>query len=409
MANSTVQAYESNKCTHLEPLGEEDLEYHDRFVCINPPLTDDQRNAIEALKEKLADVREEKDDDVLLRRFLVAREWNPAGAEEMFRGEKVWRKANLPKVCLAESVLRMLRFKCAEILPFTRDRYDRPLVIITGRNFNPGMNGRDNEQMADMFVWGMEVLIASVRPPQPQFVTIVDLEGWGLKNFDTKLAHALAMIAKPYYPDYMGSTFIINYPWVMWGVWKLANVLIEERTKKKIQFLSKEEYMRLLPLMFGKKDLPQRFGGDLVEPDLKGSRSESDAGVCEEWGKVKALPKEEQQEKFLAMLEEFLNETGQSEWLPMVDTANLKAGITDKLPSSGLQKTKGRKKKKSKESDSGDKASSSGTPKKKRSKSKTGKSSSANTIDAVDSKNPTSKKKSASISGVGVENGDVKQ
>ena len=33
---------------------------------------------------------------------------------------------------------------------------------------------------------------------------ILDLEGWGLKNFDSKVSTALAEIAKPFYPDYMG-------------------------------------------------------------------------------------------------------------------------------------------------------------------------------------------------------------
>ena len=44
--------------------------------------------------------------------------------------------------------------------------------------------------------------------PQAQFVLILDLEGWGLKNFDSKVSTALAEIAKPYYPDYMGVRII---------------------------------------------------------------------------------------------------------------------------------------------------------------------------------------------------------
>ena len=82
---------------------------------------------------------------------------------------------------------------------------------------------------------------------------ILDLEGWGLKNFDSKVSTALAEIAKPFYPDYMGvcifyffslyflltflliqQTFIVNYSWVIWGVWKLAKMLLDQRTQEKV-------------------------------------------------------------------------------------------------------------------------------------------------------------------------------
>eukprot|EP01096_Ripella_sp_DP13-Kostka_P002291 TRINITY_DN13096_c0_g1_i1.p1 TRINITY_DN13096_c0_g1~~TRINITY_DN13096_c0_g1_i1.p1 ORF type:complete len:351 (+),score=124.19 TRINITY_DN13096_c0_g1_i1:46-1053(+) len=317
MTNEELQA--------KRPLTEDEVNFiQGTYVFPRPYLTDDQKRMLQQMKERLADViTDESEDDVFILRYLIARNWDMALSEKMFRDGKVWKASTLPLRFRSEALLRFIKFKIVEVRHDIRDRFNRPLVIITGSRYNPGLNHRDHSIMQDTFTWAMEYIISLLKKPFPQFTLILDLENWGLGSFDPKLAKSISAIAKPYYPDYMGTTYIINYPWVIWGVWKLAEVLLEEHTKKKIHFVAKADYQKLFPLLFDADRLYTRFGGNAEEAYIP--PSEFDSAISSEWKKGSALPKEEREAFFDQKLEEHLQTLPEAEanfWREMQHTAN---------------------------------------------------------------------------------------
>lgn len=317
MTNEELQA--------LRPLSEEEVNFiQGTYVFPRPYLSEDQKRSLAELRGRLADaITDESEDDVFILRYLIARNWDMNLSEKMFRDAKAWKATTFPMRFRSEALLRFIKFKVVEIRHDIRDRFNRPLVIITGARYNPNLNNRDHSIMQDMFAWGMEYIISLLRKPFPQFTLILDLDNWGLGSFDPKLAKAISALAKPYYPDYMGTTYIINYPWVIWGVWKLAEVLLEEHTKKKIHFVAKNDYQKLFPLLFDANKMYRRFGGTLEE--LEAPPSEFDAATVSEWKRGAALPKEEREAFFDQKLEEHLMTLPEAEanfWREMQHTAN---------------------------------------------------------------------------------------
>merc|ERR1712137_1219328 len=166
-------------------MSDDDIKFFKRFVFPQPELTESQMEAFQTLKEA---VKEFNCDDYMLKRFLRARSYDPVQAEAMIREERVWMEESAPKKCRFETLARLLSFKTVVLRPEIRDRYNRPLIILSGKYYNPSLSS-DMDAMVDFFIWGMELIKKSIKPPQPQFVLILDLAGWGLRNFNVKLAN----------------------------------------------------------------------------------------------------------------------------------------------------------------------------------------------------------------------------
>ena len=60
-----------------------------------------------------------------------------------------------------------------------------------------------------------------------------------------------------YYPERLGSLYIVNYPFVINMLWKMVKPWLDARTAEKIQFLD----VRKLPEFIDPSFLPTRFGG----------------------------------------------------------------------------------------------------------------------------------------------------
>eukprot|EP01094_Clydonella_sp_ATCC50884_P005579 TRINITY_DN14520_c0_g1_i1.p2 TRINITY_DN14520_c0_g1~~TRINITY_DN14520_c0_g1_i1.p2 ORF type:complete len:176 (+),score=70.88 TRINITY_DN14520_c0_g1_i1:205-732(+) len=135
----------------------------------------------------------------------------------------------------------------------------------------------------------------------------MDLQGWGImRGFDRKYTTMTSALSQAYYPDYMGLTIIVNYPWAVWGAWKVAEYVLDAHTLAKIKFMSKADATALLADLFEPEDLYERFGGKRKEVEPAGS--EFDAEVTKWWQKTRKLPEAEREAEFERALQAFYDE-----------------------------------------------------------------------------------------------------
>ncbi|GIL81616.1 hypothetical protein Vretimale_1227 [Volvox reticuliferus] len=88
-------------------------------------------------------------------------------------------------------------------------------------------------------------------------------------NFNSatqKLLTTFSKIDQDYYPEHLGTMFVINTPLIFRGIWAAVQPLLQERTRKKIVILG-SDYLSTLTQMVPLERLPDIFGGKMpLEP-----------------------------------------------------------------------------------------------------------------------------------------------
>ncbi|GIL58471.1 hypothetical protein Vafri_13601 [Volvox africanus] len=88
-------------------------------------------------------------------------------------------------------------------------------------------------------------------------------------NFNSatqKLLTTFSKIDQDYYPEHLGTMFVINTPLIFRGIWAAVQPLLQERTRKKIVILG-SDYLPTLTQMVPLERLPDIFGGKMrLEP-----------------------------------------------------------------------------------------------------------------------------------------------
>lgn len=74
--------------------------------------------------------------------------------------------------------------------------------------------------------------------------------------------HGSPCAAQDYYPEHLGTMFVINTPLLFRGIWAAVQPLLQERTRKKIIILGSDyigELSKIVPI----ERLPHIFGGKM--------------------------------------------------------------------------------------------------------------------------------------------------
>jgi hypothetical protein len=113
-----------------------------------------------------------------------------------------------------------------------------------------------------------------------QSLTILDCDGVGIsmvvgktKDF-VKLA---ADIGQNYYPEMLGTMFLINTSFFFSAVWSLVKSFVDEKTRKKIN-VEKSSYLKSLQQYVDIDNLPTFLGGTCKCPDIEGGCLYADIG-----------------------------------------------------------------------------------------------------------------------------------
>ena len=86
-----------------------------------------------------------------------------------------------------------------------------------------------------------------------------------MRNNDLQMLRGFLPILQNYYPEVVGRIILVEYPFIIWGLWKIVRPLLDQRTQDKISFITKEE----LDEHFTPDTIPTEIGGNWEMPDAQ--------------------------------------------------------------------------------------------------------------------------------------------
>ncbi|ORZ29452.1 CRAL-TRIO domain-containing protein [Catenaria anguillulae PL171] len=240
-------------------------------------LTDAQQEALLQLQRELVaenKFRPTHHDEHLLLRFLRARKFNVPLAKTMLLNCEAWREKD--KV---EELARTFQFpegdQIRALYPqyyHKIDKLGRPIYIehLGNIDIKKITTITSMERMQQKLIFEYERSLdfrfpaCSLKAGQhiEQSCTIIDLAGVSLMSFSqvASFVKQIAQIGQDYYPEQLGTMFIINAPMLFSSVWSLIKPFLDEVTVKKIHILG-SSYKKSLLEYIDEDSLPERLGG----------------------------------------------------------------------------------------------------------------------------------------------------
>eukprot|EP01087_Luapelamoeba_hula_P023014 TRINITY_DN839_c0_g2_i1.p1 TRINITY_DN839_c0_g2~~TRINITY_DN839_c0_g2_i1.p1 ORF type:complete len:407 (+),score=79.54 TRINITY_DN839_c0_g2_i1:148-1368(+) len=204
---------------------------------------------------------------------LRARGWDLVKANEMIRETLRWRREAKPYGITCDEVENHLKSSKNYTLGWTVKH--QPTVILRCRYDVPG----DNPGKIKTILFQMERLLRLVRarnllcmdctdpadlrdtPPHEQVALIFDCKGFAKKDIDVPLTKELARVLD-HYPETLGVVFAVDTPFIFRAFWKMTRTFLDEKTVKKINFVSGNEgRSKIFPLHYQPEELESCFGG----------------------------------------------------------------------------------------------------------------------------------------------------
>ncbi|KAL3609576.1 hypothetical protein D5086_000596 [Populus alba] len=238
----------------------------------NGIITEEEENATEINEIEQSKVRlmrafvEREDpsvkevDDLMIRRFLRARELDIEKASTLFLKYLSWRRSIIPNGFISPSEIPN---ELAQNKLFMQgvDKQNRPIVVVFGARHKPYKGGL--EEFKRFVAYTLERICARMPAGQEKFVSIADLEGWGYTNSDIRGYLAALSILQDCFPERLGKLFIVHVPYIFMTAWKVVCPFIDSKTKKKIIFVENKKLRSTLLGDIDESQLPDVYGGKL--------------------------------------------------------------------------------------------------------------------------------------------------
>ncbi|MED6191983.1 hypothetical protein PIB30_006133 [Stylosanthes scabra] len=201
-------------------------------------------------------------NDLMIRRFLRARDLDVEKASAMLVKCLKWRRSFVPNGSFSASEVPH-DISHNKVFTQGHDKMARPIAVIFGaRHFQNNKEGGLDE-FKRFVVYAFDKLCASIPAGQEKFVGIAELKGWGYSNSDVRGYIAALTILQEYYPERLGKLFILHAPYIFMKVWKIIYPFIDNNTRKKIVFVENKKLKSTLLEDIEESQLPEIYGGKL--------------------------------------------------------------------------------------------------------------------------------------------------
>jgi hypothetical protein len=113
-----------------------------------------------------------------------------------------------------------------------------------------------------------------------QSLTILDMDGIGVSILSGKTKEFVKIasdIGQNYYPEMLGTMFLINTSFLFSAVWSIVKGFIDEKTRNKIN-VEKSSYAKKLLELVESDNLPKLFGGNCICSNIEGGCLYADIG-----------------------------------------------------------------------------------------------------------------------------------
>lgn len=199
-------------------------------------------------------------DDLMIRRFLRARDLDVEKASAMFLKYLKWKRSFVPNGYISPSEIAE---DIAHDKMFVQgvDKKGRPIAIAFAAKHFQSKNGP--EGFKRYVVFALEKLCSRMPPGQEKFLAIADVKGWGYANSDLRGYLNSLSILQDCYPERLGKLFIVHAPYMFMKVWKIVYPFIDDNTKRKIVFVENKKLKSTLLEEIDESQLPEIYGGQM--------------------------------------------------------------------------------------------------------------------------------------------------
>lgn len=195
-----------------------------------------------------------------LSRWLRARCWSVARAEECIREHAKWRSEYCPSRRVHESEVPN-ELRSNKLFLQGLDKKGRGVIIFLARNHNAWT--RDLGELVRVAVYCIDALLDMAdasRNPDRVMAAIFDLTGFGVSNVDLTAMVKLFHTINNHFVERLGKCFVYNAGTVFEGSWNMFSPMLDDVTLQKISFVGPEDLSALhkeVPLEI----LPPELGG----------------------------------------------------------------------------------------------------------------------------------------------------
>ncbi|KDD73350.1 hypothetical protein H632_c2265p1, partial [Helicosporidium sp. ATCC 50920] len=165
-------------------------------------------------------------------RFLRATGGDVAASAKRLQETLRWRESHHPErlFCTACAAAPASHYMSLTAL----DRRGRPTIYSS----LAVARCRDLEPNRTHMVACFESAIAAMPPGVEDWVWVLDMHGFGLRDCDPRLALAFCRLSAAHYPERLAQAYIVSAPAVFSAFWKGIQPFIDPKTREKIRFLS---------------------------------------------------------------------------------------------------------------------------------------------------------------------------
>lgn len=119
-------------------------------------------------------------------------------------------------------------------------------------------SGQPDSTMEKYIVYAMETYRLLMQPPAMCVSLVFNLEGFGMKSMDWHTVKFVVSILEQYYPECLGTLYVMHAPWIFNGIWKALAPMLDPVVRAKVQFIKRiPDAASNLP----EDRVPQCFGG----------------------------------------------------------------------------------------------------------------------------------------------------
>ncbi|XP_065852789.1 uncharacterized protein [Euphorbia lathyris] len=199
-------------------------------------------------------------DDLMIRRFLRARELDIEKASTLFLKYLSWKRSIMPNGYISPSEIPTELGQNKLFLQGV-DKSNRPIVVVFGAKHIPYKGNLDEFKRFVLFTLGR--IFARMPPGQEQFIAIGDIEGWGYTHCDIRAYLAAITIMQDFFPERLHKFVIVHAPYIFMTAWKVVYPIIDSKVKKKIVFVDTKNLSSTLLEDIEESQLPDIYGGKL--------------------------------------------------------------------------------------------------------------------------------------------------
>jgi len=238
-------------------------------------------------------------DDILLARFLVARDFDVEKAAALVKGYCQWRRE------LCGGVVPSARSIAQDLItvPF-EDRKGRPVVMVKIRNCDPTVPAKSFQRFyrAIVDVVSMHSLCKRTGNISPsntleQYLLVIDMEGAGFSNFSLQGVQLMVAESNTNYPDRLSQVYVLGCNATVLGIWHMTQQVIHPRTRRKVQLISSSDVRKTMMELVDPELLPPHYGGSAPAWPRTGEAKTLDekAGplAAEVWRRTGVIPETE--------------------------------------------------------------------------------------------------------------------